>query len=86
MDSVASAGGRVAGCAYTLVSQREALLALGADGRRPAIGLAGSDPAGYVRALAAASTVAELTDPAGLGGHWWLLQPVGVDLDPLVAR
>ncbi|NES31373.1 hypothetical protein GCE86_23920 [Micromonospora terminaliae] len=78
MDSVASAGERVARCAYTLVSQREALRALGADGGRPPLSLASRDPAGYVRALAAASAVAELTDPAGLGGHWWLLQPVDV--------
>lgn len=86
IDSVASAGERVAGCAYSLVSQRDALRALGADGGRPPLSQARTDPAGYVRALAAASTVAELTDPAGLGGHWWLLQPVGVALDPLVAR
>ncbi|MEU1888500.1 SAM-dependent methyltransferase [Micromonospora sp. WMMD987] len=86
VDSVAAAGAGVAGCAYTLVSQREALRALGADGGRPPLGLAGTDPAGYLRALAAASAVAELTDPAGLGGHHWLLQPVGVAVDPLMAR
>ena len=86
MDSVASAGARVAGCAYALGSQREAMRALGADGGRPPLSLAASDPAGYVRALAAASLVAELTDPAGLGGHWWLRQPVGVAVDALVAR
>ncbi|MET7807420.1 SAM-dependent methyltransferase [Micromonospora chersina] len=86
MDSVASAGERVARCAYTLVSQREGLRALGADGGRPPLSLASRDPVGYLRALAAASAVAELTDPAGLGGHWWLLQPVGVTLDPLMAR
>ena len=39
-------------------------------------------PAGYMRALADASTAAELTDPAGLGGHYWLLQPVGIELPP----
>jgi SAM-dependent MidA family methyltransferase len=86
MDSVASAGERVARCAYTLMSQREGLRALGADGGRPPLSLASRDPAGYVRALAAASAVAELTDPAGLGGHWWLLQPVDIALDPLMAR
>ncbi|GAA2714586.1 SAM-dependent methyltransferase [Micromonospora olivasterospora] len=85
-DSVAAAGTAVAGAAYTLVSQREALRALGADGGRPPLSLAATDPAGYVRALAAASAVAELTDPAGLGGHRWLLQPVGVVVDPLMAR
>ncbi|MDT0531284.1 SAM-dependent methyltransferase [Micromonospora sp. DSM 115977] len=86
VDSVASAGARVARCAYDLGSQREALRALGADGGRPPLSLAASDPAGYVRALAAASAVAELTDPAGLGGHWWLRQPVGVDPGWLMAR
>ncbi|MDG4761592.1 SAM-dependent methyltransferase [Micromonospora sp. WMMD710] len=86
MDSVASAGAAVTRCAYSLVSQREALRALGADGGRPPLSLAGTDPAGYVRALAAASAVAELTDPAGLGGHWWLRQPVGIGLDAAVAR
>ncbi|MEV1329541.1 SAM-dependent methyltransferase [Micromonospora costi] len=86
IDSVASAGERVARCAYALGSQREALRALGADGGRPPLALATTDPTEYVRALAAASTVAELTDPAGLGGHWWLRQPVAVTRDPLVAR
>ncbi|PZG22069.1 hypothetical protein C1I95_06255 [Micromonospora craterilacus] len=78
MDSVASAGERVGRCAYLLGSQREGLRALGADGGRPPLSLAARDPAGYVRALAEASAAAELTDPAGLGGHWWLWQPVGV--------
>ncbi|MFI7213672.1 SAM-dependent methyltransferase [Micromonospora maritima] len=86
MDSVASAGERVARCAYSLVSQREALRALGADGGRPPLSLASRDPAGYLRALAAASAVAELTDPAGLGGHWWLRQPVGVAPEATMAR
>ncbi|MEQ4305350.1 SAM-dependent methyltransferase [Plantactinospora sp. B6F1] len=82
MDSVAAAGTALAGLPYTLVEQRTALRALGADGRRPALAMASTDPAGYVRALARASAAAELTDPAGLGGHWWLLQPVGVDPGP----
>lgn len=86
VDSVASAGARVARCAYDLGSQREALRALGADGGRPPLSLAVGDPAGYVRALAAASAVAELTDAAGLGGHWWLRQPVGVDPARFMAR
>ncbi|MEV0805609.1 SAM-dependent methyltransferase [Micromonospora sp. NPDC050200] len=86
MDSAASAGGRAARCAYSLVSQREALRALGADGGRPPLSLATRDPAGYLRALAGASSVAELTDPVGLGGHWWLRQPVGVDPAAFMAR
>lgn len=79
MDSVAAAGSATAGLPYALVSQRKALRALGADGGRPPLTLATTNPTAYVRALAAASTVAELTDPTGLGGHWWLLQPVGLD-------
>jgi SAM-dependent MidA family methyltransferase len=79
MDSAAEAGGRP----YTLVSQREALRALGVDGARPPLALASTDPSAYVRALAAASAAAELTDAAGLGGHWWLLHPIAIDPPPL---
>ncbi|MGW0431915.1 SAM-dependent methyltransferase [Micromonospora sp. NPDC003197] len=86
IDSVAAAGSVPAGLPYTLLTQGEALRALGADGGRPPLALASTDPVGYVRALAAASAVAELTDPTGLGGHWWLLQPVGVDPVALMAR
>ncbi|MET9295350.1 SAM-dependent methyltransferase [Streptomyces sp. NPDC003077] len=60
-----------------LLTQRDALRALGVDGRRPPLSLASSDPAGYVRALGAAGAAAELIDPAGLGGFRWLVQPVG---------
>jgi SAM-dependent MidA family methyltransferase len=81
MDSVAEAGGRP----YTLISQRQALRALGVDGARPPLALASTDPAGYVRALASASAAAELTDAAGLGGHWWLMHPVGITLHRLPA-
>jgi SAM-dependent MidA family methyltransferase len=86
VDAVAAAGAAVAGLPYALVSQRTALRQLGVDGRRPPLALAGTDPSGYLRALAAASAAAELTDPAGLGGHWWLLQPVGTETDSVVAR
>jgi hypothetical protein len=48
------------------------------DGTRPPLALASTDPAGYLRALAAASAAAELTDPAGLGAHHWLLQPIAL--------
>ena len=75
MDSAAAA----AGAPYTLVTQREALRALGVDGGRPPLDLARSDPAAYLRALSAAGAAAELTEPAGLGGHWWLLHTVGLD-------
>ncbi len=61
-------------------SQREVLAALGVDGRRPPLPLAATDPAGYVRALAAASQAAELTAVPGLGGFTWLAEPVGIAL------
>ena len=75
MDAVASA----AGAPYRLLTQREALQALGVDGARPPLDLARTDPAGYLRALAAASSAAELLEPSGLGGHWWLLHTIGID-------
>ncbi|MGH3728153.1 MAG: SAM-dependent methyltransferase [Micromonosporaceae bacterium] len=78
MDAVAAAGERVAGCAPQLLDQRTALRRLGVAGTRPPLTLATTDPAGYVRALAAASRAAELTDADGLGAHYWLIQPVGM--------
>jgi SAM-dependent MidA family methyltransferase len=75
IDAVASA----AGYAYRMIRQREALKALGIDGARPPLDLARSDPAAYVRGLAAAGAAAELIEPAGLGGHWWLLHTVGIE-------
>ncbi|MFV2099523.1 SAM-dependent methyltransferase [Micromonospora sp. LOL_024] len=86
IDAVASAGARVARCAYSLGSQRDGLRALGADSRRPPLSMAAGDPTGYVRALAEASAAAELTDPAGLGGHWWLWQAVGLPVEELLVR
>jgi len=77
-DSVAAAGSAVAGLPSRLVRQTDALRDLGVSGRRPPIELARTDPAGYLRALASASTAAELTEPAGLGGHLWLFQPVAL--------
>lgn len=61
-----------------LLTQRDALRALGVTGGRPPLSQASSDPAGYVRALAAAGEAAELTAPGGLGDFGWLVQPVGV--------
>jgi SAM-dependent MidA family methyltransferase len=75
IDAVAGS----AGTPFTLVTQREALRALGINGGRPPIDLAHTDPADYLRALSAAGAAAELIDPAGLGGHWWLLHSIGVE-------
>ncbi|MFI5757921.1 SAM-dependent methyltransferase [Streptomyces sp. NPDC051569] len=66
-----------------LTSQREALHRLGVSGRRPALSLAATDPAGYVRALAGAGEAAELTARGGLGDFGWLTQPVGTTLPAL---
>ncbi|WP_310728357.1 SAM-dependent methyltransferase [Streptomyces sp. N2A] len=66
-----------AGPSAELLTQREALRALGVDGRRPPLSLASTDPAAYIRALGTAGAAAELTDPAGLGGFGWLVEPVG---------
>ncbi|MFF3862199.1 SAM-dependent methyltransferase [Streptomyces sp. NPDC002209] len=65
-----------AGPGAVLVSQREALTALGVAGTRPPLAMASTDPAGYVRALAAAGEAAELTARGGLGDFGWLIQPV----------
>lgn len=80
LDACAAAGAVAGATASLLVDQRSALRALGVTGRRPPAELARTDPAGYLRALAAAGEGAELTDPAGLGGFGWLVQAVGVGL------
>ncbi|MDQ1679547.1 MAG: hypothetical protein QOI42_406 [Frankiaceae bacterium] len=77
--SVAEAGAVAAGVPPHVLSQRDALAALGVDGRRPPGSLAKTDPRGYVAALADVTRRGRLLDPAGLGGFTWLLQPVGVD-------
>ncbi|WP_405671115.1 SAM-dependent methyltransferase [Streptomyces sp. NBC_01530] len=65
-----------------LLSQGDALRALGLSGARPPLTLASTDPLAYVRALASAGEAAELTATEGLGDFGWLLQPVGIP-DPL---
>lgn len=52
--------------------QRDALLHLGLDAALPPLPMAFHDPVGYAEALAKASASARLTDPEGLGAHWWL--------------
>jgi len=79
MDSACAAGEARAGQPAVLTTQREALQALGVDATRPPQSMAATDPTAYMRALTAASQAGELTDPTGLGGHYWILQPVGVN-------
>ncbi|MEU6812328.1 SAM-dependent methyltransferase [Streptomyces sp. NPDC046831] len=69
---------RVPGGGARLLTQREALHALGITGARPSLALASTHPADYVRALARAGEAAELTAPGGLGDFGWLLQRVGI--------
>jgi SAM-dependent MidA family methyltransferase len=58
-----------------LLAQRDALAALGINATPPSYD---DDPAGYLAALSRAGQAAELTDPFGLGGFYWLVHPVGV--------
>jgi SAM-dependent MidA family methyltransferase len=81
LDACAKAG-TAAGSRPRLLTQREALHALGVSGARPPLSLASSDPTAYVRALATAGEAAELTAPEGLGAFGWLLQPVGMPYPP----
>ncbi|WP_345189326.1 SAM-dependent methyltransferase [Streptomyces lavendulae] len=67
-----------AGPGAALLTQREALTALGVPCGRPPLALASTDPAAYVRALSAAGEAAELTARGGLGDFGWLVQPVGI--------
>jgi SAM-dependent MidA family methyltransferase len=69
-----------------LVPQRTALPALGLTAGRPPLALASTDPAGYVRALAAASEAASLTAPGGLGDFTWALTPVTAECAQVAAE
>lgn len=60
----------------TLRRQSGWLAQLGVSAARPALELASTDPAAYVRALSRVGEAAELTAPGGLGDFWWLLTPV----------
>ncbi len=85
IDSVRAAGEAVVRAPATLTTQRAALRALGLRGDRPPGTLSTEDPARYVAALAEASRAGVLMDQAGLGGQYWLLQPVGLSL-PVLSR
>jgi SAM-dependent MidA family methyltransferase len=73
VDSLAAA----TGSSVAVLTQREALLALGVDARLPDTGLATSAPPAYAAALGAASDASELLDPAGLGAFSWVRVDVG---------
>jgi SAM-dependent MidA family methyltransferase len=77
LDSVAAA------CDGRVLRQRDALHALGLTDARPDLERATSDPVGYVRALARAGEVAELTASPGLGDFGWVVSGIGAPV-PLV--
>lgn len=80
LDSLAAAvGGH-------LISQREALTALGVSGRRPPLELAQTDPLRYLSELSSAGEAAELLDPSGLGGFGWVWTATGADTVRRAAR
>ncbi|GAC1328939.1 MAG: hypothetical protein NVSMB13_16330 [Mycobacteriales bacterium] len=85
LDACATAGLAAGASASRLLTQREALRALGLSGDRPARELASADPAAYLRQLQRAGEAAELTDPAGLGGFGWLVQAVGCAIPAVLA-
>ncbi|MEV6269771.1 SAM-dependent methyltransferase [Kribbella sp. NPDC051936] len=55
-----------------ILSQRDALRALGVSGARPSLELAQTDARRYLSELSSAGEAAELLDPAGLGGFGWV--------------
>jgi SAM-dependent MidA family methyltransferase len=83
VDACAAAGEAAGASSTRLLTQRSALAALGVRGRRPDVQLAHTDPAAYARALGVQSQAAELMDPHGLGGFWWLVQAVGLAVEAL---
>lgn len=82
LDACAAAGVEAGATATVLATQRDVLGALGLAAALPSRSAASTDPAAYLRDLAEASGAAELRDPAGLGGFWWLIQSVDLELPP----
>ncbi|MFI9810535.1 SAM-dependent methyltransferase [Saccharothrix variisporea] len=74
LDACAAA----AGGEWVLVSQRDALAALGLSGEVAGSGMA------WLESLARSGRVAELRDPAGLGAFGWLLHAVDVPVSSLL--
>lgn len=65
-----------------LTTQRDALRALGVTAGRPPVGMATTDPHGYLHSLQRAGEEGELIDPDGLGGFGWLVHAKGVTMPP----
>ncbi len=86
VDACRVAGERATGRPALLLRQRPALRALGVDGRRPPLRLAAHRPRAYADGLARASAAATLSDAAGLGGFWWLVQPLDRPIPAVLAH
>jgi SAM-dependent MidA family methyltransferase len=63
----------------TIVSQRDALRALGLSATRPPLELAQTEPMRYLSELSSAGEAAELLDPSGLGAFGWVWTAIGAD-------
>jgi SAM-dependent MidA family methyltransferase len=80
LDSCAIAGEAAGAGDTTILSQREALQALGIAAPRPDARLARTDPGAYLAALDVAGQAAELTARGGFGDFGWLVQAVEIPL------
>jgi SAM-dependent MidA family methyltransferase len=69
-----------------VLTQRTAFHTLGLRAGTPPHELSRTDPAGYLAALSRSSTLAALTDPAGLGGFAWALRRVGLGRSETAGR
>jgi SAM-dependent MidA family methyltransferase len=70
----------------SLVSQRDALRALGVSAARPSLELAQTNALRYLAELSSAGEAAELLDPSGLGGFGWVWTAVGADAERRASR
>lgn len=85
LDACAAAGEAAGATPGVLLTQRQALRALGVTARRQASEHQAVGGSLDLDALRRAGEAAELTDPGGLGGFTWLAQGAGVEV-PAVLR
>jgi SAM-dependent MidA family methyltransferase len=83
LDACAAAGTAAGAAATLLLSQREALQALGVDASLAVPSRSAARPA--LEVLAARGAAAELLEPGGLGGFTWLVQTVGLPVPGVLA-
>ena len=74
LDACAEAGRRAGATETVLISQREALTALGLVAEQPHSELASTDAGAYVAAIVRVGQLAELRERGGLGDFGWLVQ------------